>query len=61
MDRPTNNIKNPKVRAYMEAITDGKSTTEKLTTEEYEEGMDQFIEGLDKVLAEGDEMIARAR
>ena len=32
-----------------------------MTADELEEGANQFIEGLDKALAEGEEMIARAR
>ena len=61
MERPTSNIKNPKIRAYMEAVTEGKSTADKLTADEYEEGVSQFIEGLDTALAQADEMIARAK
>lgn len=61
MERPTNNIKNPKVRAYMEAVTEGKPKAEQLTADEYEEGVSQFIEGVDAALAQADEMIARAR
>ena len=61
MERPTSNIKNPKIRAYMEAVTEGKPTTDKLTADEYEEGVSQFIDGLDTALAHADEMIARAK
>jgi soluble cytochrome b562 len=61
MERPTSNIKNPKIRAYMEAVTEGKPTADKLTADEYEEGVSQFIEGLDTALAQADEMIARAK
>jgi hypothetical protein len=52
MERPTSNIKNPKIRAYMEAVTEGKPTAVKLTTDEYEEGVSQFIDGLDTALAQ---------
>ena len=61
MERPTSNIKNPKIRAYMEAVTEGKPTADKLTADEYEEGVSQFIDGLDTALAQADEMIARAK
>ena len=61
MEKPTNNIKNPKIRSYMEAVTEGKQTDGSLTPDELEEGMTQFIGGLDKALAEADEMIARHR
>lgn len=61
MERPTDNIKNPKVKAYLEAIAEGKTTSEKLSADEYEEGVSQFIDGLDKALVQADEMIARAK
>lgn len=61
MNKPTNNIKNPKIRAYMENITEGRQTEEKLTANELEEGMTQFLEGLDEALIEADNMIARAK
>ena len=61
MERPTENIKNPKVKAYLEAIAEGKTTSEKLSADEYEEGVSQFIDGLDKALVQADEMIARAK
>ncbi|MBR1410793.1 MAG: DUF5053 domain-containing protein [Prevotella sp.] len=61
MERPTDNIKNPKIRAYMENVTEGKPNVEKISGAELEEGMNQFIQGLDKTLAEADEMIARHR
>jgi hypothetical protein len=61
MERPTSNIKNPKIRAYMEAVTEGKPTADKLTADEYEEGVSQFIDGLDTALAQADELIARAK
>ena len=57
MEKPTNSIKDPKIRAYMENVTEGRPNVEKLTAEELEEGVCQFIDGLDKVLAEADEMI----
>ena len=45
----------------MEAVTEGKPTADKLTADEYEEGVSQFIDGLDTALAQADEMIARAK
>lgn len=61
MERPTTNIRNPKIRAYMEAVTEGKPATDKLTADEYEEGMNQFIDGMNMALAQADDMIARAK
>ena len=61
MEKPTNNIENPKIRSYMEAVTEGKQMDGSLTPDELEEGVTQFIGGLDKALAEADDMIARHR
>ena len=61
MENPVNSIKDPKIRAYFEDITEKRKPATTLSGDELEEGMNQFIDGLDKVLAEGSEMIARAR
>jgi len=61
MENPVNSIKDPKIRAFYEDITEKRQPTATLSADEIEEGANQFIEGLDKALAEGDEMIARAR
>lgn len=61
MENPVNSIKDPKTRAYFEEITERRPHAVSLSGDEFEEGMNQFIEGLDKALAEGEEMIARAR
>ena len=61
MENPVNSIKDPKIRAYFEDITEKRTPSSTLTADELEEGANQFIEGLDKALAEGEEMIARAR
>ena len=58
---PKNNIKDPKVRAYFEDITEGKEPSVRLSADELEKGINQFDEGMKKVLAEGDEMIIRAK
>lgn len=61
MENPVNSIKDPNIRAYFEDITEKRKPATTLSGDELEEGMNQFIDGLDKVLAEGSEMIARAR
>ena len=61
MEYPVKNIKDPKIREYFEDITEERKPTVKLTADELEAGALQFIEGVDKALAEGDEMIARAK
>lgn len=59
MENPVNNIKDPKIRAYFEDITESRKPTIALSADEFEEGVNQFDEGMKKVLAEADEMIAR--
>lgn len=61
MENPVNSIKDPKIRAYFEEITEQRPHATALSGDELEEGVNQFVDGLDKVLAEGEEMIARAR
>ena len=61
MERPITNIKNPKIRAYMEAITEGKLTADNLSADEYEEGVNQFVDGMNIALAQADDIIARAK
>lgn len=61
MEKATTNIKNPKVRAYFDDVTEGKVPAVKLTAEEYEHGIEQFDDGMRKIIAEADEMIFRAK
>lgn len=61
MENPVNSIKNPKIKTYFEEITEKRPHATILSGDEFEEGVNQFIEGLDKALAEGTEMIARAK
>lgn len=61
MEKATKNIKDPKVRAYFDDVTEGKEPTVKLTEEEYEQGISEFDEGMHKIIAEADEMIFRAK
>ena len=59
MEKAVNNIKDPKIRAYFEDITENRKPSIQLSADEYEEGASQFDEGLRKALAEADELIAR--
>jgi hypothetical protein len=61
MEKATVNIKDPKVRAYFDDVTDGKSPTVTLSADEYEQGVEQFDDGMRKIIAEADEMIFRAK
>ena len=61
MEKATINIKNPKVKAYFDDITEDKTPAVKLSPEEYEKGVEQFDEGMRKIIAEADEMIFRAK
>ena len=46
MENPKNNIKDPKVRAYFEDITEGKEPSVRLSADELENGISQFDEGM---------------
>lgn len=61
MKNPKNNIKDPKIKGYFEAITEGKEPSVRLSADELEIGINQFDEGLTEALAEGEEMIIRAK
>ena len=61
MENPKDNIKDPKIRAYFEDITEGREPSVSLSADELEKGINQFDEGMKKALAEGDEMIIRAK
>lgn len=61
MEKATNNIKDEKIRAYFEDVTEGKRPSVKLTAEEMEKGVIEFDEGMRKIIEEADEMIFRAK
>ena len=61
MEKATNNIKDEKIRAYFEDVTEGKKPSVKLTAEELEKGVIEFDEGMRKIIEEADEMIFRAK
>ena len=46
MEKATNNISDPKVRAYFDDVTEGKTSAINLTPDEYEKGVQQFDECL---------------
>ena len=61
MEKATVNIKNPKVRAYFDDVTEGKSPAVTLSADEYEQGVEQFDEGRRKIIEDADEMMFRAK
>jgi len=61
MEKATNNIKDEKIRAYFEDVTEGKKPSVKLTAEELEKGVIEFDEGMRKIIEEADEKIFRAK
>ena len=61
MEKATVNIKNPKVRAYFDDVTEGKSPAVTLSADEYEQGVEQFNDGMRKIIEDADEMIFRAK
>ena len=61
MEKATINIKDPKVRAYFDDVTEGKTPAVALAADEYEQGVELFDEGMRKIIADADEMIFRAK
>ena len=61
MEKATKNIKDPKVRAYFDDVTEGKTPAVVLAADEYEQGVELFDEGMRKIIADADEMIFRAK
>ena len=61
MEKATKNIKDPKIRAYFDDVTEGKSPAVTLSADEYEKGIEQFDDGMRKIIADADEMIFRAK
>ena len=61
MEKATKNIKDPKVRAYFDDVTEGKTPAVALAADEYEQGVELFDEGMRKIIADADEMIFRAK
>ena len=61
MEKATNHIKDKKIRAYFEDVTEGRKPSVKLTAEELEKGVIEFDKGMHKVIEEADEMIFRAK
>ena len=57
MEKATNNIKNPKIRAYFDDVTEGKTPAVTLTADEYEQGVEQFDDGMRKIIVEADDML----
>ena len=61
MEKATNNIQDSKIRAYFDDVTEAKEPAVKLTADEYEQGINQFDDGMRKIIEEADEMIFRAK
>ena len=50
-----------KSSAYFDDVTEGKKPAVQLTAEEYEQDINEFDDGMRKIIAEADEMIFRAK
>lgn len=61
MEKATTNIKNEKIRAYFDDVTEGKTPAVELTADEIEKGVNEFNNGMLHVIDEADEMIFRAK
>ena len=59
MENSVNSIKAPKIGAYFEELAEQRPHATALSGAELEEGVNQFVDGLDKVLAEGEEISER--
>lgn len=61
MGKATENIRDPKIRAYFEEIMEESSHTVELSADELEEGVRQFDDGIRKAMEEVDRQIFRSR
>lgn len=61
MEKATDNIRDPKIRAYFEEIIEKRDHTVQLTADELEEGVMQFNNGMRKAMDEVDKQLFRAR
>ena len=61
MERATNNIKDSKAKAYFEDVANGGQSAVQLSADEYEKGINEFNEGMEKALAEADELLFRSK
>lgn len=61
MEKATCNIKDEKIRAYFDDVTDGKTPAVKLSADEFEKGVNEFDDGMRKIIEEADELIFRAK
>lgn len=61
MERATNNIKDSKAKAYFEDVANGGQPAVQLSADEYEKGINEFNEGMEKALAEADELLFRSK
>lgn len=61
MEKPTNNITNPKIKAYFEEIIEKRDHTVNLSADELEEGVRQFDDGLREAMEEVDRQIFRSK
>lgn len=61
MEKATENIRDPKIRAYFEEIMEESSHTVELSADELEEGVRQFDDGIRKAMEEVDRQIFRSR
>lgn len=57
MEKATDNIRDSKIRAYFEETTEGRDHTIKLSADELEEGLNQYNDGMRKVMEEAESKI----
>ena len=55
----TENIKDEKTKGYFSDITKGDTPKDTISAEDYEKGIEEIMEGLDKVIEDANEVVAR--
>ena len=61
MEKITENINQSKVKEYFDQVTEGKTPTVEISSDEYETGLEQVLSNMDEVLADAREEVAKKR
>ena len=61
MEKITGNINENKVKDYFDQVTEGKTPTVEISSDEYETGIEQILSNMDEVLADAREEVAKKR
>lgn len=61
MEKITENINQSKVKEYFDQVTEGKTPTVEISSDEYEAGLEQVLSNMDEVLADAREEVVKKR